>query len=221
MHGCEFCDELEGRADARFPSLYQGLEGSRILFETNHFVVIPTIGQLFRGSMLVLPREHVETSARIAPALLPELSGLVEQVAENSRPFGEPVVFEHGALSCTGGSCGIYHGHIHVVPLPEAVSPAEFLPHHAASANGLTAALQALRASENYLLFGAGGTFRYGDVEDLGFSPPSQYFRRVLASRFGVDRPWDWRAVSAPEPDLIVALSHHRRHVLERRPHSL
>ncbi|HZG07951.1 MAG TPA: hypothetical protein VEZ70_03115 [Allosphingosinicella sp.] len=192
------------------------------MLETEHFVVMPTIGQLFRGSMLVLPRRHVETSARLVPDLIDGLSDVVEQVASESREFGEPVIFEHGAISCTGGSCGIYHAHIHVVPLPEAVDPAEFLPSHAHSAGGLREALEALTRSDNYLLFGAGGAFRFGDVGDLGFNPPSQYFRRVLAARFGVDRPWDWRAVSAPEPDLMHSLArHHGRHAPERRPDPL
>ncbi len=42
---------------------------------------------------------------------------------------------------------------------------------------------------------------------DLSSSPgmryPSQYFRRTLAERFNLNRPWDWRNYEEPEQYVL------------------
>ncbi|MEA3015340.1 MAG: hypothetical protein QOI38_62 [Sphingomonadales bacterium] len=207
MTDCDFCRELEGSPGTRFHALYAGVADTRIVIETCHFAALPTLGQLFSGSMLIIPKEHVETSARVAPHLRPELGCLLARVVETVRPYGSPVFFEHGALSCTGGSCGIYHAHIHVMPLPAPVTPRLFLGERARISNSLEGALAALSSSEQYLLFGRNTEVAYSEVDQLDFQPPSQFFRRALAKRFHTAVPWDWRLVQDAEPELLATLS--------------
>src|SRR5580693_3870002 len=59
---CEFCSELFDSPDTRFGNLY-GASVRRTVLDENGFVALPTIGQLFEASMLVLPKIHVERMA--------------------------------------------------------------------------------------------------------------------------------------------------------------
>ena len=53
MNDCEFCDELKG-APSRFRAIYAPEHASRIVATSQHFVAMPTLGQLFPGSLLVV-----------------------------------------------------------------------------------------------------------------------------------------------------------------------
>jgi diadenosine tetraphosphate (Ap4A) HIT family hydrolase len=205
MQKCEFCQELQGHSGARFTELYPDID-SRIVARTANFVALPTLGQLFPGSLLVLPREHRETCAELSRDLRNEMCAFLYELLTISRRFGEPVFFEHGASAHTGGSCGIYHAHLHVVPLPSRVRPSLLFDEHQAAVSDLAHALQVLTACDHYLLLGNESNVVYSRVDCMAVQPSSQYFRRKLAQRFGVTRPWDWRQATIPEPDLIATL---------------
>jgi hypothetical protein len=44
------------------------------------------------------------------------------EVRLRASAFGQVLVFEHGAGKSSGGACGIYHAHMHFVPLPKPVT---------------------------------------------------------------------------------------------------
>jgi hypothetical protein len=71
-------------------------------------------------------------------------------------------------------------------------------------AKNLLDAWSELRDCEQYLLFqDTDGEVAYLSLDEATRAVyPSQYFRRRLGERFGVDRPWDWRAYDRPEPWL-------------------
>lgn len=212
MSGCEFCDEFGTAASNRFRDLYRGIVSSRIVARTDNFVVIPTLGQLLQGSLLVLPVSHVETCAALDRIAREELSALVREVSRRVSMTGEPLVFEHGAHAETGGSCGIYHAHLHVVPLPRPEVATSLFPEHGATAPDLDVAWEALAGSRHYLLLATGSEVLYRDVgEELGRFP-SQFFRRRIAERFDLPGPWNWRSYDHVEPALLRTLTDHRRH---------
>lgn len=208
-HECEFCCEFDGDQEARFNREYSGFVQSRILARQGDFVAMPTIGQLLPGSLLILPRRHFDTCARAQARLgVLDLTRLVERACRALRPFGRSLVFEHGARPHTGGACGVYHAHFHVVPVPEAVALGELLPRRASVAASLAEALRANEGADEYLL----ARDTDGQVGYLGLLPqdrehyPSQYLRRFLVRRFALARPWDWREAVAPERDVLWAI---------------
>jgi len=206
---CEFCQELRDAASSRFHRLYGGRVESRVIARGHGLLAMPTLGQIFPHSLLVLPEEHKETMADVYHVRGRRLVDLVAEVERRVRPFDTPVVFEHGARCESGGSCGIYHAHLHVVPVPGPVSCTDLLPADEVDLfSSLEAAWAALAGSSEYLLF-RGTDGRVG-VHDSSRSPRrfgSQYFRRELVRRFQVERPWDWRVYDEPEPDLLQTLS--------------
>lgn len=207
MQECEFCQELSGNSNNRFRKIYLDIAETRIVAETSNFVAIPTIGQIFPGSLLLIPRAHIETCAQLNIGLQRELVDFIQTVSFVTKQFGEPIFFEHGATTCTGGSCGIYHAHLHVVPLPVWVSPDLLFEEHLATAHNLLQVFDNLKDCQHYLLIGNQDSVVFADVNQLNTKPSSQYFRRRLAEWFRVDRPWNWRETMRPESDLIATIS--------------
>ena len=101
----------------------------------------------------------------------------------------------------------MYHAHMHIVPLPSRVQPSHFLGERSFSGLNVSDALAVLTNSRQYLLFGDEQEVAFGDVDRLGFLPPSQYLRRRLTEHFALDHSWNWRDVSGPEPELMASLA--------------
>jgi diadenosine tetraphosphate (Ap4A) HIT family hydrolase len=207
---CEFCQELTNPQHSRFSQMYAPLVNRRIVAEYGRFVAMPTIGQLFRGSLLILPRVHVETMASLSENGLALLDAFLMELKAVVSPTGPVVTFEHGARCTTGGGCGIYHAHVHLVPVPARVSAESLLSsqsstEHVKHAPSLGVAFGELRSSDQYLLI-RDSDGRVSFLEPSSASQnqyPSQYFRRVLADHFRCGRPWNWRAYVDREPDLL------------------
>jgi ATP adenylyltransferase len=112
MAKCTICDELKlgvGRKAWNEP-----------LIETGNFVVLPSLGALVDGWVLVVPKEH-----RISMGALPvELRGEAEEITRRARlllrrQYRKPIVaFEHGpSVENHGTGCGVDHAHLHLLPL--------------------------------------------------------------------------------------------------------
>jgi diadenosine tetraphosphate (Ap4A) HIT family hydrolase len=210
---CEFCSELANPVDSRFKKLY-GSVVSRTVVKDNGFVVMPTIGQLFEASMLVLPEQHIERMADLGKTQIRECIKIVEKVVERLSMFGNPIIFEHGARAVTGGGCGIFHAHFHVVPVPiEQTRPRieHIMPACAVStpASSLLDALHRLKHVDEYLLLqDANGQVAFLEVTPtLKPSIPSQFFRQSLVARYELSVPWDWRLYGF-EPRLVSTIGH-------------
>ena len=215
LNSCEFCTELTADPNSRFKKLYSSKLDSRIVTRRDKFAVLPTLGQLFKGSLLVLPEVHFESFASLPISILDRLPDLVADLEMSTRQFGSPLLFEHGARSHTGSGCGIYHAHMHLVPVPKAVHHSILLPKTAQVSTNILDALHDLRASSLYLLV--------RDTEgNVAFSIPehgmldifsSQFVRRKLVDYFDLDVPWDWREYDQVEPWLIETLRTLEAHV--------
>src|SRR4051794_34083134 len=116
--GCELCPALAGAGDHRFARMYAGYARSRIVEESASFVALPTLGQLFPGSMLILPRVHIEPLAAVPEGEWLELEELISRVERPLADRGEPMLFQHGSTARAAGGCGIHHARVHVVPVP-------------------------------------------------------------------------------------------------------
>lgn len=211
-YGCEFCAELQSDPAARYYSMY-GRGRSRVVLESLHYDVIPTLGQLFRGSVLIIPRVHIETLATAPPHLLSDLRAVIAACRHRLRELGDVLVYEHGAKPATGGSCGIYHAHAHVLPLPSAIEAKVLLSEGHHCNQDFTGTLNELRDADEYLLVeDSSANTRVVTIDDENRSRyGSQYFRRRLAALFGLKRDWDWRAYAEPEADLIFTIDWFRQ----------
>ena len=90
------------------------------LYETEHFAVIPSLGSIVEGWLLIIPKEHYLSYGYIeSQALLDELKKLIDYVGGIVKQvYGDYVIFENGAY-CSNKlvGCGVDYAHIHIVPI--------------------------------------------------------------------------------------------------------
>jgi len=83
------------------------------------------------------------TQPLVIPDIFINFLGRIEILV---RKFGKPVIFEHGAKCSTGGGCGIYHAHLHVVPLPERINYLRILPEISKKFNSIESAFKTIKS---------------------------------------------------------------------------
>lgn len=203
MKKCEFCEELSASRATTFSSIYGTVLKKRTLWETEDFVVLPTIGQLVFGSLLVIPKRHVDSCALLEEGEKKDFAQILDEVFEWASQYGSPVFFEHGAKETTGGSCGIYHAHLHVVPLPREISLEVLFPEHDQVFGTLTLALNEYRFSNQYLLIGDKKKVLSTEFGTFDARFPSQFFRRRILEKLKISRNWNWRDYKEIESDLV------------------
>jgi diadenosine tetraphosphate (Ap4A) HIT family hydrolase len=206
---CEFCSELGQVSTSRFATIYGPVLNSRIVAQAGDCVAMPTLGQLFRGSLLVLPVKHIETMAEANGETVKNLVALVSELTESMKLLGLPLLVEHGAQRHTGAACGVYHAHMHVIPLPGHVRLQDLLPGEYFCGESLAQVFWYLRGSSNYLVcrdtFGRIG-YVAADALPQTERFTSQHVRRKLAERFKLDADWDWRTYREQEPWVLETL---------------
>ena len=187
---CDFCDEFAGGQLNAFADRYSDVLSTRALLNTGTFCVFPSIGQLVEGYLLISPLEHYSTLADMPDHLLAGIAALHGDVCSvASAEYGPCISYEHGAHPETGGGCGVYHAHLHVVPLGKHVDPVD----------ALTAELPFERIDDLLDLRRAQGRsyLYYEDLSERRYlfradNLPSQYLRRLLARTLGLSA-WNWR----------------------------
>lgn len=127
---CSFCQELQNELDNNFFEMYLkerfnkvGLS-SRIIGETKHFSVMPMVGPLVPGYLLIVPKKHVESISLLSTCELEELFQIKNDIQDIfEKYYGKSIVYEHGALTHTlRGGCCSDHAHLHIVAIEANVS---------------------------------------------------------------------------------------------------
>jgi diadenosine tetraphosphate (Ap4A) HIT family hydrolase len=195
---CDFCNEFSGEPGNAFRRIYGGTPESRVLFRSDQFAVIPSLGQIFEGYLLVLPVMHFNALGDLPGPFIDELAQVCQLAGKALRSeYGPFIFFEHGTRSEDVGGCGIYHAHLHAAPIGPASDPIDLLKLrfpftqlarldeiNEQSAN-LPCYLFYQDSRERLYLFDTGPL-------------PSQYMRKVLAEALD-SSDWDWRAAAREE----------------------
>jgi ATP adenylyltransferase len=178
------------------------------LFESPSFVVVPSLGSLVEGWLLVVPKIHCISMGALSPSLANEMEQLKADLIAAVHPrYGRLCVFEHSP-SRVGRriGCGVDHAHLHVVPLNfdlmDAVTP--FMPDGAKwlPATGDTCR-NAFENNQDYLYLEQPlGSGYIATHEDFG----SQIFRRAIASHLGISEQFNWR--DYPQKEAVARTIH-------------
>jgi ATP adenylyltransferase len=187
MYICRLCSELKLNNPKNFWNVP--------LFESQNFVVLPSLGAIVEGWLLIVPKTHFICIGEMSDLLISEMIELKEKMCgileEN---FGPVVSFEHGPnkIACQIG-CGVDHAHLHIVPcdfdLSEVAKP--FLPNQIewSEANHQDCKI-AFQKGKDYLYveqpIGKGRI-----AIDQKFE--SQIFRKAIASEIGIPTMYNWR----------------------------
>lgn len=205
ISNCDFCDELSLGRENAFARLYGTDPSSRILFRNENFAVIPSLGQIVEGYLLIVPTKHYTALADLPSELHEELPLLCLDVRSMlSQVYGPALFFEHGIRGTQAGGCGVEHAHLHAVPFTSFREPFEELKtHHCFKGiDSISELSQQVSLDSPYLYYEqTNGQAWVCETETI----PSQYVRKLLAQSIG-NESWDWR-VSRREQALLSSIS--------------
>lgn len=192
VHQCPFCTEIEGEGQSIFGEMMRERLASRIVYEDEHFLLMPPLGEFVEGGLLLLTRRHLLSFAYLPPALLEHLERLLDIVRRElaARWSVPPLIFEHGpAPDRTKGVCCVDHAHLNLFPTAVSIHP-----HLTQKMSVPLASLSELpklkRAEFGYLFVQENdGARRAYDGQFV----PTQLVRRIITSQLGLPERWHWR----------------------------
>lgn len=166
----------------------------RILFETQNFYVMLSLGPIKEGYLLIISKEHIECCGAIPDSLGAEFDKLVSSVKSILKEeYGACILYEHGragsCLSYGEGSKHCYHAHLHCVPIninlnkliKGALKPIDF--------NSFEEFRKTFKSTnEPYLFVDDGKMQMHIAVNDLR----RQYLRFLASNEIGETELWDW-----------------------------
>lgn len=216
---CDFCDEINGKE-----TVYNKIYGTknRFVYSTEHFLVFPCMGQLREGHLLIASKPHVNAIGMLDGTSIEELECLTLAAGEFFRKkYGKELLcFEHGVLNDDGtnGGCGIYHMHLHLLP----IDYAEFLTilerikaqetNMVCSVRGLEDTSRCVSTQRTYIYLSCIREAKAAEsylVNNTDNYFASQYMRKTICEVLGKTE-WDWRKILYAEPAFLNTLEKSR-----------
>lgn len=221
---CDYCDERKG-----IKTVYNQIYGSRdrVVYETNHFLVFPCLGQLREGHLLIVLKNHVNAIGMLESEEMKELEKLIDRLSNYFKQvYGmDMLCFEHGVLDDKGhnGGCGIYHMHLHLLP----ANQDEFIrirdriqedsANEVVSIKELSETCVRVAEDKTYILlmrvWGEQKKEAYVITNTHNYFA-SQYMRKITGEVFG-RTDWDWHEKKQEEAEFLKTLEK-SRHFLNR-----
>lgn len=199
---CDFCDEFAGGSQNAFVHRYGRVDG-RIVMASAYFRIVPTLGQVVGGHLLIVPVQHFCALADLPSVQVDELDYLCGRVRSTLKDvYGECIFFEHGVRGSGSGGCGIDHAHMHALPVV-ANGVLDILTREFGGCviHDLVDIKGAVKQESSYVFYEDSSAGRHVfPVKEL----PSQYMRKLVAESIG-RCDWDWRKYRQ-EPELISTL---------------
>ena len=197
MNNCSFCAELNQQQENNLflekIKPYIPIE-NRIIFRTENWVVMPTIGSLVSGYLLLVSKDHYISVGSCPTQMFFELTCLIKSLRQVLfNIYKTPViVFEHGGSSTNfKGGCCVDHTHLHILPFKcdiiNNVNNQNLRKHVVTSFSDL----------RNYFLKGVPYLYYENHNEKkvaiTGEIIVSQYFRKIISHELNIPEKWDWR----------------------------
>jgi ATP adenylyltransferase len=193
MSQCTLCSEICGDATP-FGDDYNELvySGSNVIFGSNSFVLLASIGPLNESHVMIVPRAHVMGMASLPNKSL-ELRLIKEYIrCYVRRLYGwEMTFFEHGTGGCSESMIAcVAHAHLHAL---RCVPGIETLLHCAIPTIQKVNQERFFELADQEL-----GYVFFEDALGTGYLAnrplvPPQFIRRLYAQAQGVPHKWNWR----------------------------
>ena len=169
-----------------------------VLYESDNFVVVPTLGAIVEGWLLIVTKQHILCMGALQHSVLEELQSVIDFVyTVLSSVYLPPTVFEHGP--CTAGEnvgCGVDHAHLHVVPLQfDLLESAKYSSElhdlkWTQTPSGLHDIQDLYSQMKSYLYIKSPSSASYVCPVSM---IPCQSLRRIIAKESGLESRYDYR----------------------------
>jgi diadenosine tetraphosphate (Ap4A) HIT family hydrolase len=174
------------------PDLCDADIDSRILYQTNRFVVIPDISPLVPGHVMIVPKAHILCYGAVEDAAWDEFLGIVSATrAIIKEHYGPSVILEHGTSSLEDVADHVSHAHLHIVPAAIDIRDS-LVNFNTRTIGSLSDLSQWAARDEAYIYFESCAGERI--VADRIVDLKRLFFRSEIARQIGLPDPlWDWR----------------------------
>lgn len=161
-----------------------------ILDEKNHFYILPTVGSLVDGYILVVSKRHINSMSELTKNEMDEYNFIIEKYRNIFRDiYGKyPIVFEHGSPVSDNSirANSVIHAHSHIVNhayLDELkiIKRLNFKP---------IQRIEDIKSNENYIMYINNNNFKY---VTYNFEPISQLMRKLIAKDLKYEDKFDWK----------------------------
>lgn len=177
LHKCRFCNPPERE---------------RILWETEHFYVMVSLGPIVEGYLLIVTKNHIGACMNIPKGLLPEFLLVKEKVKSIlTYVYGGCVFYEHGKVGSSlliDGHIHCFHAHLHCFPLHDNLHSDVSMDYAPQIYESFEDAYMKNKGLDKYLLVEDDHLYVY----QPSVKPRSQYLRYKLACHVGYPERWDW-----------------------------
>jgi diadenosine tetraphosphate (Ap4A) HIT family hydrolase len=166
----------------------------RVLLESRGFATVPSLGPLAPGHVLLCPKVHVGSFARLPESDDAECEEAKRRLRALLREaYGcEVHLFEHGTALGGRPPCTVDHAHLHFVPLPPTFAVRVGDREDWQAFDGSPAGLRRLTQGLEYILYEApDGAARVRVGGAVSFE--SQSMRKAIAIGLGSAALWNWR----------------------------
>lgn len=177
MKNCPFCN------------FNKKLLYNKIIEETDNFYIVPSLGSLVEGYILIVPKEHICCTSNISVDIIDEYNIIIEKYRNLFKEiYGRyPIVFEHGTLNTSERSASsVVHGHTHIVN-HNYKNEKEILDK--LNMNKINSILD-IDKNNNYIYYKSPNGTNYITYD---FEPISQIMRLFIAKDLGIKDKYNWK----------------------------
>ena len=215
---CRFCDILAGKVAESPGTPHNARLAERILWMSDHFVLISCLFPVTEMELLLIPRTH-ELSFANLPVEYSEEIDTALALLRSKLGCQDYLLFEHGSghskgpLTVYGQS--ILHAHLQIIPLETDVLPQmvehiqdeqhfrEVFDIALRKEGDLIACLKQRSAGRPYLFIHQAGRGKL--FLESPTAIPSQFLRRISAEAIeGPGSFWDWKKISRDEQEMVT-----------------
>lgn len=163
---------------------------SEIIAETKNFYLVPSVGQIVEGYVLLCSKKHIFGMADLKKDEIVELKIFLKKIRESiNEVYGPTVVWEHGSTICAKqiGGC-LNHAHFNIFPIKKHL------------VKKLDDSFNIKKIDDISSIGGVKGSYIFLIDDDekkyilqTNGVTPSQYFRKIVAKELRMEEKWDWR----------------------------
>jgi len=197
---CSLCCEIHNLPNNNIPKNFFGARFDRIIKKSDNFLIVPSLGQIVEGYLLILTKYHYLSMSHLPIEYYDELKSLIDTARDIIKKLYDKkvIIFEHGMMckERRAGAC-VDHAHLNIVPCNEDISSLFYEKLEFKSLSSIEELKRQYYKDKPYLYY-CSPTLQQMSASVPNYLP-SQYVRKILAKEVYNTRRWDWKIYPGKE----------------------